>query len=86
MRDGIVDVDVSTPASRGFFGIQFRIAEDGANAEWVYLRQHESGQPDAMQYTPVLDTGLNWQLYNGPGVHRRGRHPEETSGSTSAWR
>ena len=20
-----------------------------------------------MQYTPVLDTGLNWQLYNGPG-------------------
>ena len=65
MRDGTIDVDVATPATRGFFGIQFRI--DGNNAEWVYLRQHKSGLPDAMQYTPVLNTGLNWQLYNGPG-------------------
>ena len=67
MRDGVIDVDVATPASRGFFGIQFRIADDGANAEWVYLRQHKSGLPDALQYTPVFNTGLNWQIYNGPG-------------------
>ncbi len=67
MRDGIIDVDVATPASRGFFGIQFRIADDGRNAEWIYLRQHKSGLPDALQYTPVLNTGLNWQIYNGPG-------------------
>lgn len=65
MRDGVIDVDVATPAARGFFGPQFRIA--GENGEWVYLRQHKSGAPDAMQYTPVLNTGLNWQLYNGPG-------------------
>jgi hypothetical protein len=65
MRDGVIDVDVSTPASRGFFGIQFRIVDK--DAEWVYLRQHKSGAPDAMQYTPVLNTGLNWQIYNGPG-------------------
>jgi hypothetical protein len=65
MRDGVVDVDVATPASRGFFGIQFRIEDK--NAEWVYLRQHKSGAPDAMQYTPVLNTGLNWQIYNGRG-------------------
>lgn len=69
MRDGVIDVDVATPTNRGFFGIQFRIAGDDANtnAEWVYLPQHKSGQPDAMQYTPVLNTGLNWQIYNGPG-------------------
>ena len=67
MRDGVIDVDVATPAERGFFGIQFRIGNDGANAEWVYLRQHKSGFPDAMQYTPVFNTGLNWQIYNGPG-------------------
>ena len=67
LRDGTIDVDVATPAARGFFGIQFRIAEDEKNAEWVYLRQHKSGLPDAMQYTPVLNTGLNWQIYNGPG-------------------
>ncbi|MEK6304253.1 MAG: hypothetical protein AABO41_26490 [Acidobacteriota bacterium] len=67
MRDGVVDVDVATPAGRGFFGFQFRISGDGANAEWVYLRQHKSGLPDALQYTPVLNTGANWQIYNGPG-------------------
>lgn len=67
MRDGVIDVDVATPANRGFFGVQFRIANEGANAEWVYLRQHKSGYPDALQYTPVLNTGLNWQIYNGPG-------------------
>ncbi len=33
MRDGIIDVDVATPAKRGFFGIQFRVADDGATAE-----------------------------------------------------
>lgn len=65
LRDGVIDVDVSTPAARGFFGIQFRL--DGEDGEWVYLRQHKSGLPDAMQYTPVLHTGLNWQIYNGPG-------------------
>ena len=67
MRDAVIDVDVSTPATRGFFGIQFRLTDDGANGEWVYLRPHKSGLPDAIQYTPVLNTGLNWQIYNGPG-------------------
>jgi hypothetical protein len=67
MRDAVIDVDVATPASRGFFGIQFRLSDDGANGEWVYLRQHKSGLPDAIQYTPVLNTGANWQIYNGPG-------------------
>ena len=76
MRDGVVDVDVATPAKRGFFGIQFRI--QGNNGEWVYLRQHKSGAPDAMQYTPVLNTGLNWQLYNGPGFTGAVDIPKDT--------
>jgi hypothetical protein len=67
MRDGILDVDVATPASRGFFGFDVRIDAEGKNYEEIYLRQHKSGLPDAMQYTPVLNTGRNWQLYNGPG-------------------
>jgi hypothetical protein len=67
MRDGVLDVDVATSAIRGFFGFDFRIDNEGANYEEVYLRQHKSGLPDAMQYTPVLNTGRNWQLYNGPG-------------------
>ncbi len=66
LRDAVIDVDVATPAKHGFFGIQFRLTDDGANGEWVYLRQHKSGLPDAMQYTPILNTGANWQIYNGP--------------------
>ena len=68
LRDGVIDVDVATTATRrGFVGIMFRIVNDGAEAEEVYLRPHKSGLPDAMQYTPVLNGGRNWQIYNGPG-------------------
>lgn len=67
MRDGVIDVDVATSGSRGFAGIQFRIAGDGRNAETVYFRPHKSRLPDALQYTPILSTGLNWQIYSGPG-------------------
>src|SRR5262249_37939855 len=37
LRDGVIDVDVATQAVRGFFGIDFRIDEKGANWEEVYL-------------------------------------------------
>jgi hypothetical protein len=72
MRDGVIDFDMATPDAatsnrRGFAGLLFRLDKDGANGEELYLRQHKSGLPDAMQYTPVLNTGRNWQLYNGPG-------------------
>jgi len=63
MRDGIVDVDVATPAVRGFFGIQFRVANDGADAEWVYLRQTT---PDApwQRHPPAMPEGTltRWSL------------------------
>lgn len=67
MRDGVIDADVATTANRGFLGFQFRLTSDGAFCEEVYLRPHKSGLPDALQYTPVLNTGANWQLYSGPG-------------------
>ncbi len=67
MRDGVIDVDVATAGKRGFLGIVFRLTGEGANGEWVYLRPHKSGLPDAIQYTPMLNTGANWQLFNGPG-------------------
>jgi hypothetical protein len=67
LRDGVIDVDAETTATRGFFGFDFRIGSDAANYEEVYLRQHKSGLADAIQYTPVLRTGRNWQIYSGPG-------------------
>ncbi len=78
MRDGVIDVDVATPGRRGFFGFQFRITDDGATAEEVYLRPHKSGAPDALQYTPILNTGRNWQIYNGPGFTGAVDIPKDT--------
>jgi hypothetical protein len=77
LRDGVIDVDVATRAVRGFFGFMFRIVDDGANAEELYLRPHKSGLPDAIQYTPVLHTGRNWQLFNGPGFNAKVDIPKE---------
>ena len=78
LRDGVIDVDVSTSAARGFLGLQFRVSPDGADGEVVYLRPHRSGYPDALQYTPVLHTGLNWQLYNGQGFTAPVAIPRDT--------
>jgi hypothetical protein len=64
--DGVIEFDVLARGERGFLGVQFRL-DDAGNGEWVYLRPHKSGLPDALQYTPILGTGLNWQLYSGPG-------------------
>ena len=86
MRDGVVDVDVATPASRGFFGIQFRIADDDANAEWVYLRQHKSGAIptpcNTRRCSAAASTGSSSMGRASPA---RSTSPK-TSGSTCAWR
>lgn len=83
MRDGMIDFDMAAPDAatsnkRGFAGLLFRLDKDGANGEELYLRQHKSGLPDAMQYTPVLNTGRNWQLYNGPGFTGAVDIPKDT--------
>ena len=78
MRDAVIDVDVATTAVRGFIGFQFRLADEGATAEWVYFRPQKSGLPDALQYTPVLNTGANWQIYSGPGFTAAVDIPRDT--------
>ncbi|MEO1448336.1 MAG: hypothetical protein AAFV07_02350, partial [Bacteroidota bacterium] len=65
-ENGIIEYDVNFPAKRGFFGAHFRIA-DNKNFEEFYMRAHQSGNPDAMQYTPVYNGLAGWQLYHGPG-------------------
>jgi hypothetical protein len=83
MRDAVIDFDMAAPDAatsnrRGFAGLLFRLDKDGANGEELYLRQHKSGLPDAMQYTPVLNTGRNWQIYNGPGFTGAVDIPKDT--------
>ena len=64
--DGIIEVDISFSAQRNFPGIAFRL-QDRNNYENFYVRPHQSGNPDATQYTPVFNGLGGWQLYYGEG-------------------
>jgi len=65
-KTGIIDYDVMFQPGRKFAGIQFRIQDPG-NYEDFYMRAHQSGNPDATQYTPVYNGMAGWQLYYGEG-------------------
>ena len=64
-QDGVLSVDVALTGQRAFAGLTFRVrgGEAEIDAEEVYLRLHKSGQPDAVQYTPVYRGQSAWQLY-----------------------
>lgn len=62
--NGTIDVDILFSELRFFPGIDFRV-QDPRNAERFYVRPHQSGNPDANQYTPVLNGTAGWQLYHG---------------------
>ena len=63
---GIIDYDVMFQPGRKFAGIQFRKVDPG-NHEEFYMRAHQSGNPDANQYTPVYNGTAGWQLYYWEG-------------------
>ena len=63
---GVIDYDVMFQPGRKFAGIQFRI-QDAGNYEDFYMRAHQSGNPDARQYTPGYNGTAGWQLYYGEG-------------------
>lgn len=57
---------MAVSGERGFAGLMFRV-QDAKNFEHFYIRPHQSGNPDANQYTPVFNGVSAWQLYHGPG-------------------
>jgi hypothetical protein len=66
LEDGVVDVDIAVGAERGFHGVVWRLQDD-ENYESFFVRPHQVGNPDAIQYTPVFNGSSSWQLYHGPG-------------------
>jgi len=62
--DGTIDFDVLVSGERGFMGAVWR-SQDSENFEEFYIRPHQSGNPDANQYTPVFNGVSAWQLYYG---------------------
>ncbi|SHN16344.1 hypothetical protein [Chitinophaga sp. CF418] len=67
-KNGIIEFDIALSKARYFPGIDFRIQDD-SNFEEYYLRPHQSGNPDAMQYTPVYNRDGGFQLYYGTGYN-----------------
>jgi hypothetical protein len=63
--NGVVEFDIAVSEDRGFAGLVFRL-QDEQNFEHFYIRPHQSGNPDANQYTPVFGGVSGWQLYYGP--------------------
>jgi len=64
--NGTIEFDMMLTKDRYFPGLSFRI-QDKANFETVYLRPHQVGNPDAIQYMPVFNGQEAWQLYYGDG-------------------
>ena len=64
--EGVIEFDISVHAERSFSGCVFRL-QDETNFEHFYIRPHQSGNPDANQYTPVFNGVSAWQLYHGEG-------------------
>ncbi len=58
-KNGIIDYDLNLEQKRNFAGVHFRI-QDTTNYEELYLRPHQSGNPDAMQYSPVINGNAAW--------------------------
>lgn len=65
LTDGWIEFDLAFTGERGFMGGVWRV-QDPRNFEEFYLRPHQSGNPDANQYTPVFNGIAGWQLYHGP--------------------
>lgn len=66
IRNGLVEFDMAVSEERGFAGLVFRL-QDNENYEHFYIRPHQSGNPDANQYTPVFNGISAWQLYHDNG-------------------
>jgi len=57
-------------------GFGFRV-QDPQNFEYLYLRLGLSGKKDALQYLPVHNGNLPWQLYNYPKYEGKANFPRE---------
>lgn len=65
-QDGEIEFDIAYSQIRTFIGFNFRMADE-QNYEDFYVRPHQSGNPDAVQYQPTFNDQGSWQLFSGEG-------------------
>ncbi len=76
LEDGVLEVDLLVPRERSFHGLRWHVR--GEDCESFFVRPHQAGNPDAIQYTPVSHGISSWQLYHGPGFWAPITFPIET--------
>jgi hypothetical protein len=64
--DGAIELELAASPERGFHGVAWRVRDD-ENFESFFVRPHQAGNDDAVQYTPVFNGISSWQLDHGPG-------------------
>jgi hypothetical protein len=74
LTDGVIEVDVAVSGERAFHGVVWRVV-DRANYESFYVRPHQVGNYDSVQYNPVFNDVSSWQLYHEPGFWAAVRFP-----------
>lgn len=71
---GIIEFDMTLSPERDFPGFGFRI-QDKDEFEYIYLRPHRVGNPDAIQYIPIFNGQDSWQFYYGDGYSTTVNYP-----------
>jgi len=72
-KNSIIEFDVLMPEGYCNAGVKFRRSDED-NYENFYLRSHESGTNQALQYTPVFNGNTGWQLHGGYNYRGRTLH------------
>ncbi len=63
-ESGVIEYDMATTGHRSFVGAVFLLSEtEPVGYEEFYLRPHQTGRFDAVQYTPSYNGISAWQLY-----------------------
>ena len=65
LTDGWIELELAVGSERSFHGVVWRAV--GESYESFFVRPHQAGNPDAVQYTPVTNGMSSWQLYHGKG-------------------
>ncbi len=73
LEDGVIEVDLSIAGGRSFHGVVWRVRD--RDYESFFVRPHQNGNPDAIQYTPVCNGMAAWQLHHGDGFWNAVRFP-----------
>ena len=74
---GVVEYDVLLPEVMEFSGPIFHQSDENTG-EYIYFRPHMNGKPDAIQYTPIVNGNLAWQIFTGPGFEAQTTFPLNT--------